>query len=158
MENVIKTLEVLNLTEQELPEEIQEKISYLENLVQSHNSLVDELDEKDEVTEDEEKLVEQQSNKIDSLDARISQEIQNFSKLENEKKAKAKHKAETEKKEKEEAAKKAEEEAEAKKKAEEEAANKKPVEKKSGIGLGGFILGAVVLIATAGAVNAFRNK
>ena len=51
MENVIKTLEVLNLTEQELPEEIQEKISHLENLVQSHNSLVDELDDTKEEEE-----------------------------------------------------------------------------------------------------------
>lgn len=158
MENVIKTLKVLNLREEELPEEIQEKISYLEGLVQSHNTLVDELDEKDEVTEDEEKLVEQQSNKIDSLDERISLEIQNFANVENERKAKAKHKAESEQKAKDEASKKAQEEAEAKKKAEEEATNNKPAEKKSGIGLGGFILGAVVLLATAGAVNAFRNK
>lgn len=71
---------------------------------------------------------------------------------------KTKASEEAEKKAKNEAAKKAQEEAEAKKKAEEEAANNKPAEKKSGIGLGGFILGAVVLIATAGAVNAFRNK
>jgi membrane protein involved in colicin uptake len=148
MENVIRTLKSLNLKEENLPEELQDKVSYLEGLVETHNKLVDELDEKDEVTEEEETLVENQSNKIDALDVKISQEIQKFAEFEKEKKAKE----ESDAKAKEEA------DAKAKAKAEEEASKNKPQEKKGGIGLGGFLIGAVVLIATAGAYNAFKNK
>jgi septal ring factor EnvC (AmiA/AmiB activator) len=148
MENVIRTLKSLNLKEENLPEELQDKVSYLEGLVETHNKLVDELDEKDEVTEEEETLVENQSNKIDALDVKISQEIQKFAEFEKEKKAKE----ESDAKAKEEA------DAKAKAKAEEEASKNKPQEKKGGIGFGGFLIGAVVLIATAGAYNAFKNK
>ena len=38
------------------------------------------------------------------------------------------------------------------------ASNPDPEEKKKGFGIGTFILGAAVLIATAGAVNMMRNK
>lgn len=38
------------------------------------------------------------------------------------------------------------------------ASNSDPEEKKKGFGIGTFILGAAVLIATAGAVNMMRNK
>lgn len=154
MENVIRTLKSLNLKEENLPEELQDKVSYLEGLVETHNKLVDELDEKDEVTEEEETLVENQSNKIDALDVKISQEIQKFAEFEKEKKAKE----ESDAKAKEEADAKAKEESDAKAKAEEEASKNKPQEKKGGIGFGGFLIGAVVLIATAGAYNAFKNK
>jgi hypothetical protein len=38
------------------------------------------------------------------------------------------------------------------------ASNPDPEEKKKGFGIGTFILGAAVLIATAGAVNMMKNK
>jgi membrane protein involved in colicin uptake len=86
---------------------------------------------------------------IDSQEDEICNEIEDF--IETREKAVE----EADKKAKSDAQKLAEEEAD--KKAKEEAENKKPEPKKKS-GLGMFILGAVVLVATAGVVNVMSKK
>jgi hypothetical protein len=80
MNKVIQTLKQFKLSEEELPEKIQDRIEHLEQLVVAHNLFIDKLEAQDEVTEEEEKAVETQSEKIDLLDDKISKEIIAFQK------------------------------------------------------------------------------
>jgi TolA-binding protein len=132
-----------------LPTSIQQKINEIEKLILKHNGEVDELDGLENVTEEQEQNIEKQSAMIDSQEDEICNEIEDF--IETREKAVE----EADKKAKSDAQKLAEEEAD--KKAKEEAENKKPEPKKKS-GLGMFILGAVVLVATAGVVNVMSKK
>jgi hypothetical protein len=80
MNKVIQTLKQFKLSEEELPEKIQDRIEHLEQLVVAHNLFIDKLEAQEEVTEEEEKAVETQSEKIDLLDDKISKEIIAFQK------------------------------------------------------------------------------
>jgi membrane protein involved in colicin uptake len=166
MDKIIKVLKQNKLKESMLSQEIQTSIENLENLIVKHNAEVDELDNSEEVTEEQENHIEQQSQLIDSTEASIVSAIETF--LEAKADAEAKAKEEAEQKAKDEADKKAKEDADSKAKADSEAKEEadrkakeelnkpKPKEKKSGLGM--FLLGAVVLIATAGVVNVMNKK
>jgi len=78
MEKVISTLKNNGLKENELPINLQEKIDYLEGLIEQHNALVDELESANDVSEEQEEQVQEQSERIDELDAKIAKEIQHF--------------------------------------------------------------------------------
>ena len=80
MNKIIQTLKQFKLSEEELPENIQDRIEHIEQLVVAHNLFVDKLEEQDEVSEEEEKAVEAQSEKIDLLDTKVSKEIIAFAK------------------------------------------------------------------------------
>jgi hypothetical protein len=80
MNKVIQTLKQFKLSEEELPEKIQDRIEHLEQLIVAHNLFIDKLESQEEVTEEEEKAVETQSEKIDLLDDKISKEIIAFQK------------------------------------------------------------------------------
>lgn len=142
MEKVITTLKQLGIKETELPEAIQDRIESLESMVKDHNLLVDSLEEKDEVTDEEEQLVESQSDKIDALDAKIADEINAF----HDAKEKSKEKAKLD------AVEKAKKEAEEKSKQE----TPKPVEEKKS-SKGWMIFGALALVVTLGAVNVMNK-
>jgi membrane protein involved in colicin uptake len=158
MDKIIKVLKQNKLKESMLSQEIQTSIENLENLIVKHNAEVDELDNSEEVTEEQENHIEQQSQLIDSTEASIVYAIETF--LEEKADAESKAKDEADKKAKADADLKAKADAEAKeeadKKAKEELNKPKPKEKKSGLGM--FLLGAVVLIATAGVVNVMNKK
>jgi|688.fasta_scaffold1096880_1 hypothetical protein len=149
MDKIIKVLKKNKLNESMLPTSIQQKINEIEKLILKHNGEVDELDGLENVTEEQEQNIEKQSAMIDSQEDEICNEIEDF--IETREKAVE----EADKKAKSDAQKLAEEEAD--KKAKEEAENKKPEPKKKS-GLGMFILGAVVLVATAGVVNVMSKK
>jgi colicin import membrane protein len=149
MDKIIKVLKKNKLNESMLPTSIQQKIDEIEKLILKHNGEVDELDGLENVTEEQEQNIEKQSAMIDSQEDEICNEIEDF--IETREKAVE----EADKKAKSDAQKLAEEEAD--KKAKEEAENKKPEPKKKS-GLGMFILGAVVLVATAGVVNVMSKK
>jgi hypothetical protein len=141
MDKIIKVLKRNNLDETNLPKSINVKIDALETLIKKHNDEVDVLDESENVTEEQEAQIESQSRLIDSNEEMIVDEILSFLEFKN--------------KEKSEKAKV--EQANAKVKTDaENLANETPKEKKGG--LGWFILGAVVLVATAGVVNVMKNK
>lgn len=143
MDKIIKVLKKNNLDETNLPKSINVKIDALETLIKKHNDEVDVLDESENVTEEQEAQIESQSRLIDSNEEMIVDEILSFIEFKN--------------KEKSEKAKVEEANAKAKTDAEELAnKNETPKEKKSG--LGWFIFGAVVLVATAGVVNVMKNK
>jgi len=146
MDKIIKVLKQNKLNESMLSQEIQTSIENLENLIVKHNAEVDELDNSDNVTEEQEQQIERQSQLIDSKEAGIVFAIESFldKKYKNEADNKAKADGETKAKD------------EADKKAKEVENQPKPQEKKSGLGM--FLLGAVVLIATAGVVNVMKNK
>jgi colicin import membrane protein len=149
MDKIIKVLKKNKLNESMLPTSIQQKINEIEKLILKHNGEVDELDGLENVTEEQEQNIEKQSAMIDSQEDEICNEIEDF--IETREKAVE----EADKKAKSDAKKLTEEEAD--KKAKEEAENKKPEPKKKS-GLGMFILGAVVLVATAGVVNVMSKK
>ena len=149
MDKIIKVLKKNKLNESMLPTSIQQKIDEIEKLILKHNGEVDELDGLESVTEEQEQHIERQSALIDSREDEICNEIEDF--IETREKAVE----EADKKAKSDAQKLAQEEAD--KKAKEEAENKKPEPKKKS-GLGMFILGAVVLVATAGVVNVMSKK
>jgi hypothetical protein len=143
MDKIIKVLKKNNLDETNLPKSINVKIDALETLIKKHNDEVDVLDETENVTEEQEAQIESQSRMIDSNEDVIVDEILSFIEFKN--------------KEKSEKAKVEEANAKAKTDAEELVKkNETPKEKKSG--LGWFIFGAVVLVATAGVVNVMKNK
>ena len=155
MDKIIKVLKKNNLDETNLPKSINVKIDALETLIKKHNDEVDVLDESENVTEEQEQHIQTQSELIDENEEVIVNEILSFIEFKN--------KEQNEKAKVEEANAKAKADAEAKAKADaEELAKKneninpKKEEKKSG--LGWFIFGAVVLVATAGVVNVMRNK
>lgn len=152
MDKIIKVLKQNKLKESMLSQEIQTSIENLENLIVKHNAEVDELDNSEEVTEEQENYIETQSQLIDSTEASIVSAIETF--LEEKADAESKAKEEANKTAKSDAEAKAKEEAD--KKAKEEINLPKPKEKKSGLGM--FLLGAVVLIATAGVVNVMNKK
>jgi hypothetical protein len=143
MDKIIKVLKKNNLDETNLPKSINVKIDALETLIKKHNDEVDVLDESENVTEEQEAQIESQSRMIDTNEDVIVDEILSFIEYLNKQNA--------EKTKLEEANVKAKTDAEelAKK-------NEAPKEKKSG--LGWFIFGAVVLVATAGVVNVMKNK
>tara|TARA_R110000868_G_scaffold4085_7_gene24907 strand:- start:709 stop:1143 length:435 start_codon:yes stop_codon:yes gene_type:complete len=144
MDKIIKVLKKNNLDETNLPKSINVKIDALETLIKKHNDEVDVLDESENVTEEQEAQIESQSRMIDTNEDVIVDEILSFIEYTNKQNA--------EKTKLEEANAKAKTDAE-------ELANKNETpkeEKKSG--LGWFILGAVVLVATAGVVNVMKNK
>jgi TolA-binding protein len=149
MDKIIKVLKKNKLNESMLPTSIQQKIDEIEKLILKHNGEVDELDGLENVTEEQEQNIEKQSAMIDSQEDEICNEIEDF--IETREKAVE----EADKKAKSDAQKLTEEEAD--KKAKEETENKKPEPKKKS-GLGMFILGAVVLVATAGVVNVMSKK
>jgi len=144
MDKIIKVLKRNNLDETNLPKSINVKIDALETLIKKHNDEVDVLDETENVTEEQEAQIESQSRMIDYNEDVIVDEILSFIEYTNKQNA--------EKTKLEEANVKAKTDAEelAKK-------NETPKEEKKG-GLGWFIFGAVVLVATAGVVNVMRNK
>ena len=143
MDKIIKVLKKNNLDETNLPKSINVKIDALETLIKKHNDEVDVLDESENVTEEQEAQIESQSRLIDSNEEMIVDEILSFIEFKN--------------KEQNEKAKV--EEANAKVKAEaENLANKNETPKEKKGGLGWFIFGAVVLVATAGVVNVMKNK
>jgi len=144
MDKIIKVLKRNNLDETNLPKSINVKIDALETLIKKHNDEVDVLDESENVTEEQEAQIESQSRMIDTNEDVIVDEILSFIEYTNKQNA--------EKTKLEEANAKAKTDAE-------ELANKNEApkeEKKSG--LGWFIFGAVVLVATAGVVNVMKNK
>jgi len=143
MDKIIKVLKKNNLDETNLPKSINVKIDALETLIKKHNDEVDVLDESENVTEEQEAQIESQSRMIDYNEDVIVDEILSFIEFKN--------------KEKSEKAKVEEANVKAKTDAEELAKkNETPKEKKGG--LGWFIFGAVVLVATAGVVNVMKNK
>jgi hypothetical protein len=142
MDKIIKVLKKNNLDETNLPKSINVKIDALETLIKKHNDEVDVLDESENVTEEQEAQIESQSRMIDTNEDVIVDEILSFIEYTN----------------KQNAEKTKLEEANAKAKADAQAnANLTPKEEKKG-GLGWFIFGAVVLVATAGVVNVMKNK
>ena len=142
MDKIIKVLKRNNLDETNLPKSINVKIDALETLIKKHNDEVDVLDESENVTEEQEAQIESQSRMIDSNEEMIVDEILSFVEFKN--------------KEKSEKAKVEQANVKAKTDAE-NLANQTPKETKKG-GLGWFIFGAVVLVATAGVVNVMKNK
>jgi hypothetical protein len=141
MDKIIKVLKRNNLDETNLPKSINVKIDALETLIKKHNDEVDVLDESENVTEEQEAQIESQSRLIDSNEEMIVDEILSFIEFKN--------------KEQNEKAKVEQANVQAKTDAE-NLANQTPKEKKGG--LGWFIFGAVVLVATAGVVNVMKNK
>jgi len=143
MDKIIKVLKRNNLDETNLPKSINVKIDALETLIKKHNDEVDVLDESENVSEEQEAQIESQSRMIDYNEDVIVDEILSFIEFKN--------------KEKSEKAKVEEANVKAKTDAEELLKkNETPKEKKGG--LGWFIFGAVVLVATAGVVNVMKNK
>jgi len=143
MDKIIKVLKKNNLDETNLPKSINLKIDALETLIKKHNDEVDVLDESENVSEEQEAQIESQSRMIDYNEDVIVDEILSFIEFKN--------------KEKSEKAKVEEANVKAKTDAEELLKkNETPKEKKGG--LGWFIFGAVVLVATAGVVNVMKNK
>jgi len=143
MDKIIKVLKKNNLDETNLPKSINVKIDALETLIKKHNDEVDVLDESENVSEEQEAQIESQSRMIDYNEDVIVDEILSFIEFKN--------------KEKSEKAKVEEANVKAKTDAEELLKkNETPKEKKGG--LGWFIFGAVVLVATAGVVNVMKNK
>jgi glutamyl/glutaminyl-tRNA synthetase len=122
---------------------IEEKVEMAKELHEDENT--------DESREDYESLVEFMNDSFEDFEDEIK--IISEAKSKNEESKKVVEEAD--KKAKSDAQKLAQEEAD--KKAKEEAENKKPEPKKKS-GLGMFILGAVVLVATAGVVNVMSKK
>ena len=154
MDKIIKVLKRNNLDETNLPKSINVKIDALETLIKKHNDEVDVLDESENVTEEQEQHIQTQSELIDENEEVIVNEILSFVEFKNKEKS--------EKAKVEEANAKAKSDAEGKTKADAEELAKKnesvnPKEEKKS-GLGWFIFGAVVLVATAGVVNVMKNK
>lgn len=114
----------------------------------------------DESPEEEKEDFADIEAKLLTFNSRLINQIESWFAAQEEKAAKAKEEeAEAAKKAKAEAQAKAEKEPEVEKA--EEASPAVPIvesEPKKGFGIGTFLLGAAVLIATAGAVNLMRNK
>ena len=139
MNKIIQTLKQFKLSEEELPEKIQDRIEHMEQLVVAHNAFVDKLEEQDEVTEEEEKAVEEQSSRIDALDAKISSEIKAFAE-----------------------SKKPEPTPEPKPEPKptptpEPTPHVEPKDEKKSNGVGWAIFGAIALVVTLGAVNVMKK-
>lgn len=137
MNKIIQTLKQFKLTEEELPENIQDRIEHIEQLVVAHNAYVDKLEEQDEVSEEEEKAVEAQSEKIDLIDTKVSQEIIAFVKSKKPEPTPdpiptPEPKIET-------------------------TAHVAPKDEKKGNGVGWAIFGAIALVVTLGAVNVMKK-
>lgn len=133
MNKIIQTLKQFKLSEEELPENIQDRIEHIEQLVVAHNAYVDKLEEQDEVSEDEEKAVEAQSEKIDLIDKKVSQEIIAFV---NSKKPEPTPEP---------------------KPTNEPTPHVAPKDEKKGNGVGWAIFGAIALVVTLGAVNVMKK-
>ena len=144
MDKIIKVLKKNNLDETNLPKSINVKIDALETLIKKHNDEVDVLDESENVTEEQEAQIESQSRMIDTNEDVIVDEILSFIEYTNKQNAEKTKLEEANAKAKTDAEKLAKE-------------NEIPKEEKKG-GLGWFIFGAVVLVATAGVVNVMKNK
>lgn len=144
MDKIIKVLKKNNLDETNLPKSINVKIDALETLIKKHNDEVDVLDESENVTEEQEAQIESQSRMIDTNEDVIVDEILSFIEYTNKQNAEKTKLEEANAKAKTDAEKLAKE-------------NETPKEEKKG-GLGWFIFGAVVLVATAGVVNVMKNK
>ena len=138
MNKVIQTLKQFKLSEEELPEKIQDRIEHLEQLVVAHNLFIDKLEAQDEVTEEEEKAVETQSEKIDLLDDKISKEIIAFQKS----KTPAPTPTPTP----------------TPKPKEDPTPHVAPKDEKKGNGVGWAIFGAIALVVTLGAVNVMNKN
>jgi cell division septation protein DedD len=139
MNKIIQTLKQFKLSEEELPEKIQDRIEHMEHLVVAHNAFVDKLEEQDEVTDEEEKAVEEQSSRIDALDAKISSEIKAFAE-----------------------SKKPEPTPEPKPEPKptptpEPTPHVEPKDEKKSNGVGWAIFGAIALVVTLGAVNVMKK-
>lgn len=147
MNKVIQSLKELGVKESDLPEKIQDRIEHLEQLVVAHNAFVDKLESQDEVTEEEEKAVETQSEKIDLLDAKISKEIVAFVKSNTPDPTPPK-----------ETPKPKEEAKETPKPKEEPTPHVAPKDEKKGNGVGWAIFGALALVVTLGAVNVMNKN
>jgi len=152
MEKVIATLKKNGIKETDLPVNIQEKIDYLEGLIEQHNAFVDELESAEDVSDEQEQQVATQSDNIDSLDEKISNDIQSYV---DEAKAKKDAQAENEAKAKKDAQAKKDAEEKAKKDAETPNTPPAPTEKKSSKGW--LIFGALALVVTLGAVNVMNK-
>lgn len=133
MNKIIQTLKQFKLSEEELPENIQDRIEHIEQLVVAHNAYVDKLEEQEEVSEDEEKAVEAQSEKIDLIDKKVSQEIIAFV---NSKKPEPTPEP---------------------KSTNEPTPHVAPKDEKKGSGVGWAIFGAIALVVTLGAVNVMKK-
>ena len=149
MNKVIQTLKQFKLSEEELPEKIQDRIEHLEQLVVAHNLFIDKLEAQDEVTEEEEKAVETQSEKIDLLDDKISKEIIAFqkSKTPDPKPSNEPTPDPTPTPTPNPTS----------KPKEDPTPNVAPKEEKKGNGVGWAIFGAIALVVTLGAVNVMKK-
>jgi hypothetical protein len=146
MNKVIQTLKQFKLSEEELPEKIQDRIEHLEQLVVAHNLFIDKLEAQDEVTEEEEKAVETQSEKIDLLDDKISKEIIAFQKSKTPDPKPTPDPAPTPTPNP------------TPKPIEDPTPHVAPKDEKKGNGVGWAIFGAIALVVTLGAVNVMNKN
>jgi hypothetical protein len=146
MNKVIQTLKQFKLSEEELPEKIQDRIEHLEQLVVAHNLFIDKLEAQDEVTEEEEKAVETQSEKIDLLDDKISKEIIAFQKSKTPDPKPTPDPAPTPTP------------TPTPKPIEDPTPHVAPKDEKKGNGVGWAIFGAIALVVTLGAVNVMNKN
>ena len=140
MKNITTILQEKNVKVDTLPDNIQSAIENSMNLFEDIQTLEDTLTE--ESTDEEKAEFTELKETHEDFNEQILGAIDNFEK-EVEAKKKAQNNASP---------------APAPAPAPKPASNPDPEEKKKGFGIGTFILGAAVLIATAGAVNMMRNK
>ena len=140
MKNITTILQEKNVKVDTLPDNIQSAIENSMNLFEDIQTLEDTLTE--ESTDEEKAEFTELKETHEDFNEQILGAIDNFEK-EVEAKKKAQNNASP---------------APAPALAPKPASNPDPEEKKKGFGIGTFILGAAVLIATAGAVNMMRNK
>lgn len=150
MKNISNYLIEQDVNVDALPSKIQTSIRNSEKLYNELLAYAKEIEE--EGSEEEKEAYLNEEARLQSYNENLINKIESWIAAEEEKAAKAK----------EEAKAKAEaEKAQAEKEKAPEVVAAEPIveePKKKGIGLGTFILGAAVLIATAGAVNLMRNK
>lgn len=156
MKEIVKKLAQLGYEESDLPSSIATRIESLYSV--SGKIKEAKVDFDANPTEEAAETLQDLEDYFNDYLQQTLEDIDLFDAKQKEKNAQLEAKAKADAKAKEEADAKAKEESDAKAKAEKEASKNKPQEKKGGIGLGGFLIGAVVLIATAGAYNAFKNK
>ena len=142
MKNITTILQEKNVKVDTLPDNIQSAIENSMNLFEDIQTLEDTLTE--ESTDEEKAEFTELKETHEDFNEQILGAIDNFEK-EVEAKKKAQNNASPAP-------------APAPAPAPKPASNPDPEEKKKGFGIGTFILGAAVLIATAGAVNMMRNK
>jgi hypothetical protein len=140
MKNITTILQEKNVKVDTLPDNIQSAIENSMNLFEDIQTLEDTLTE--ESTDEEKAEFTELKETHEDFNEQILGAIDNFEK-EVEAKKKAQNNASP---------------APAPAPAPKPASNPDPEEKKKGFGIGTFILGAAVLIATAGAVNMMKNK